>query len=217
MTRRRIGVAAIIAYTSVVIMAAWRHEIRPPLFDPPAALCRAVLGWFGVPGGVAVFTSNAGVSPDEKITVQCFEVRVDGGSGSAHRLYPDAHRVCPTPEPRIWIRGEDIALYRLAMGLRSAIASHRAGALPRSRVSYPRLLAESMAEHFRRRAAADALSPDRYALLWTESRIDYATGAESNKTVALLRWREDREQGVFVSWRPDADTLARHWPPLSGS
>lgn len=216
MTRHRIGLAAILAYAAVVVLAAWRHEIRPPFLDRPAAWSRTALGWLGIPGGVAVFTSDAGTSPDEKITAQCFEVRIDGEGRPARRLHPDAGRTCPVPAPRLWVRGEDIALYRLAMALRSAVASHRAGALPPSQVRFPRLLAESIGEHFRRRASARHLAPERYALLWREWRIDYATGAKSERIVALLRWRDDPEPGVFVSWRPDALALSRHWPPLEG-
>jgi hypothetical protein len=106
------------------------------------------------------------------------------------------------------------------MSMRAAVASHRAGTLPAAQVRFPRLLAESLAEHIESRARADGLTPTRYALLWTESRVGYDSGARSDRIVALLRWRADGandgdgEGGVFVSWSPDERTLQRHWPAV---
>ena len=112
------------------------------------------------------------------------------------------------------MRGEDIALSRFAVGMRSAVASRRAGTLAAAQVRFPRLLAESLAGHNQSRALADGLAPTRYALLWTESRVGYGSGARSDRIVALLRWRADGEGGVFVSWNPDERTLQQHWPAV---
>jgi hypothetical protein len=104
--------------------------------------------------------------------------------------------------------------------MRAAVASHRAGTLPAARARFPRLLAGSLAEHIQSRAQADGLTPSRYALLWTESKVGYASGARSDRIVALLRWRADGadsgdgEGGVFVSWSPDERTLQQHWPAV---
>ncbi len=118
------------------------------------------------------------------------------------------------------MRGEDIALTRFAVSMRSAVASHRAGTLSAARVRFPRLLARSLAEHIQSRALADGLTPTRYALLWTESRVGYDSGARSDRIVALFRWHADSANGgegngdVFVSWSPDKRTLQQHWPAL---
>jgi hypothetical protein len=103
--------------------------------------------------------------------------------------------------------------------MRSGVASHRAGTLPAAQVRFPRLLAESLADHIQSRALADGLAPTRYALLWTESRIGWDSGARSDRIVALLRWHADRADGegqVFVAWSPDERTLRQHWPAVAG-
>ena len=71
-----------------------------------------------------------------------------------------------------------------------------------------------MAQHFRSRAAREGFAPDRYVFRWTESLVDYRSGRHSERVVALVRWRADPEEGVFVSWRPDGHRLREHWPPL---
>jgi hypothetical protein len=217
---RRIGVFALVAYVAIVTLAAWRHEIRPAVLDPPTALARSALALLGIPPGVAVFTAEVDTSPDSKIASLCLEARAVEGEGPARRIYPEAGRRCPAPAPRLWVRGEDIALSRFAVSMRSAVASHRAGTLSAARVRFPRLLAESLAEHIQSRARADGLTPTRYAVLWTESRIGYGSGARSDRIVALLRWRADAtsgeagDGGVFVSWSPDKRTLQQHWPAV---
>jgi hypothetical protein len=212
--QRRVLLPLLVLYAAIVVLAAWRHEIRPAFLDPPAAWARSVLGLAGIPPGVPVFTSETDTLPDEKIAVQCLEVRGVAVDGAARRIHPAGGRVCPAPSPRLWVRGEDIALSRFVMGMRSGVASRREGTLAPSRVRVPRLLADSMAEHFRKRTGAEGLAPDRYALLWTESRVSYRTGARSERIVALVRWRADPGEGVFVSWRPDERTLREYWPAL---
>ena len=169
---------------AVVALAAWRHEIRPAFLDPPVALARSALALLGIPAGVAVFTAEVDTSPDAKIASLCLEARAVEGEGLARRIYPEVGRRCPAPAPRLWVRGEDIALSRFAVGMRSP------------------------------RALAGGLAPTRYALLWTESRVRYGSGARSDRIVALLRWRADGEGGVFVSWKPDERTLQQHWPAV---
>ncbi len=212
--RRRIGLSALVAYVAIVALAAWRHEIRPAFLDPPVALARSALALLGIPPGVAVFTAEVDTSPDAKIASLCLEARAVEGEGPARRIYPEVGRRCPAPAPRLWVRGEDIALSRFAVGMRSAVASRRAGTLAAAQVRFPRLLAESLAGHIQSRALADGLAPTRYALLWTESRVGYGSGARSDRIVALLRWRADGEGGVFVSWKPDERTLQQHWPAV---
>jgi hypothetical protein len=114
----------------------------------------------------------------------------------------------------LWVRAEESSLYRFVMSLRSGVVAQRAGDLPESRTRLPRLAADSIAGHFRSRARAAGLSPQHYALLWTESRLSYRSGEKKDRTVALIRWEADPEQGVFISWRPDEATLQRYWPDV---
>jgi hypothetical protein len=220
---RGIRVFALAAYVAIVTLAAWRHEIRPAFMDPPAALARNALALLGVPPGVAVFTAEVDTSPDSKIASLCLEARAVDAEGLARRIYPEEGRRCPAPAPRLWIRGEDIALSRFPVIMRSAVAARRAGILPATRLRFPQLLAESLAEHIQSRARDDGLTPTRYAVLWTESRVGYGSGARSDRIVALLRWRADSVDGgdggdghgrVFVSWSPSERTLQQHWPAL---
>jgi hypothetical protein len=198
----------------MIVLSAWRHEIRPRFLDPPAALARAVLGLVGIPGGVAVFTSDLRGLSEEALETICVEVRAVAGEGPARRIYPATGRVCPAPPPRLWVRGEDIALARLRSELRNTAGPRRAGTLPPSLARVPRLLAESMAEHFRGRARAAGHTPDRYALLWTESKVNVASGARRQRILALIRWQADPAGDLFISWSPDEQTLQEHWPAL---
>ncbi len=101
------------------------HEIRPAFLDPPVALARSALALLGIPPGVAVFTADVDVSPDAKIASLCLEARAVEAEGPARRIYPEVGRRCPAPAPRLWVRGEDIALSRFAVIMRSAVASRR--------------------------------------------------------------------------------------------
>lgn len=209
---RRIGLALLTGYVVVVVLAAWRHEIRPAFLDRPGRLARSALASAGVRPGVAVFTADTGTAPDAKITASCLEVRVVEVGGATRRLYPLGEAPCPAEPPRLWVTGEAILLSRSAAGLRAAVAAGRTGSLDPSNRRLPRLLAESIADHFRRRVRRQGIAADRYALLWTESRVSYRTGARTRGAVALFEWRESGR--VFVRWRPEERTLRERWPAL---
>ena len=211
--RRRLGTALLLGYAAIVVLAAWRHEVRSSIFERPVVWARSVLALASIPPGVAVFSTETELSSDILIAAQCFEVRGVAGDAPARRIYPESGRACPAPSPRMWVRGEDIALYRFATGLRSAAGSRGGESRPRSRERFARLLVETMAEHFRSRAERE-FAPDRYALLWTESHVDYRSGEHSERVVALVRWRADPDDGVFVSWSPDDRKLGEQWPRL---
>lgn len=211
--RRGVMLWLLCGYASLVVLAAWRHEIRPGWLDPSATFARGVLGWVGVPPGIAVFSADA-AAPSAKIADLCLEVRIVEPGGQVRRLYPDAEERCPEPPPRFWVKGETIWLNRSAVSLRAAVAARRADSSRRPGDRAPQLLAEAMAEHFRARAHAAGFAPERYALLWTESRVDTKTGARSQRDVALMRWGREGEGDLRLSWRPDAPLLRAHWPEL---
>ena len=212
--QRRVLVAALACYVAVVVLAAWRHEIRPRWLDPPAALARSVLRTAGIPPGVAVFSADVPRTPDLKITALCLSVRIVERDGRVRQLHPRAGAGCPSPAPRLWVTGEEIALYRSATSLRAAVAARFTGALHPSQERHPKLLAESIAEHFRKRARARGFAPERYALLWREATLSERTGVRGERVVALMRWEADAERGVTLGWRPDPERLARDWPGL---
>ena len=114
------------------------------------------------------------------------------------------------------MRGEQIVLHRSAVNLRAAEAARRAGIPSRRRDRRLRLLTESIAAHFRGRARAEGLDPERTAVLWTESWVSYRTGEVHDQTVALLRWQGDAVRDVVAHWRPDSRTLDAHWPAPGG-
>ena len=212
MTRRRIALPLLVSYVALVVMATWRHEIRPSILDTPAAAARSILHSLGITPAIAVFTTDAAQENDEKTEAFCLEVRVVERSGRVLRLYPEGGARCPAPAPRFWFGGEETALYRSLMILRAGVSSARHAPPGTSRDLRPRLLAEGMAEHFRRRAAARGLDADSYVLQWRESQQSFTTGERSEHVVALLRWWPDPARSLALSWRPSAEKLAAHWP-----
>jgi hypothetical protein len=212
---RRVRLPLLLAYVTIVALAAWRHEIRPSFLDVPSAWARATLHRMGIPPGVPVFTTEVSRTQDAKISALCLDVRAVGSDGRVRQIYPPKGRVCPAPPPRLWVTGEQIALQQSATSLRAAAVERRSGNLPPSRMRHPELLLETIAEHFRARAAAEGRDPERYALLWTESRIDFRSGDPSDHIVSLVRWRGAGERRVLASWRPGDRMLVEHWPELS--
>ena len=195
-----------------------RENRLDQLIDPLTQWARSALRLVGIPPGVSVFTSEKSRSFDKSVSALCFEVRVVSAEAPAQRIYPPDGRVCPAPQPRIWVRGEEALLYRSIQPLlRHGATSRRAGSRSRSQGLYSRLLAESIAEHFRSRARAAGLAPDRYALLWTAAMIDMSSGERSEVIVALLRWRANPDGELFLSWNPNDQILQAHWPDLGDS
>jgi len=212
--QRRVLLPVLIGYAAIIVIASWRAEIRPPFLDLPVAVARNLIGLLGVPPGVAVFTTDDVVLRDEVFEAFCLEVRTVEGDRPARRIYPPPGRVCPAPPPRLWIRGEEIALERMARALQSSAAWRRAGTLAPSQIRFPKLFSESLADHFRSRARADGLAPDRYALLWTSWKRSLVSGESSERIVAIIRWQADPGGNLFISWSPDEQKLQEHWPEL---
>ena len=210
--RRRIALPLLVSYVAIVVMAAWRHEIRPVVLDAPTAAARSILHSLGITPAIAVFTTDAAHENDEKTTAFCLEVRIVERGGRVRRLYPEDGTRCPAPAPRFWFAGEDIALYRSLMVLRAAVSLERSGSQWAGRELRPELLAEWLAEHFRGRAAARGLDPDSYVLQWRESKQNFATGERREQVVALLRWWPDPARSLALSWRPDVEKQRALWP-----
>jgi hypothetical protein len=210
--RRRIALPLLVSYVAILVLAAWRHEIRPAIFDAPVAAARSFLHALGITPAVAVFTSDVAQESDEKTAASCFEVRVVERGGRVLRMFPEDGATCPAPAPRFWLTGEETALYRSLMLLRAGVGSARRAPPGAGRDLRPRLLAEGIAEHFRLRAAARGLDPDAYVLQWRELQQSFATGERGERVVALLRWWPDPARSLALSWRPNSEKLAALWP-----
>ncbi len=210
---RRIVLPLLVGYVVLLVVAAWRHEIRPAVFDRATDFARGALGLAGISPGVAVFTADTGSAPDEKIETICLEVR-DVSEDAVRQVYPGEGVSCPARPPRLWVRGEQIFLQRSVVILRAAAAARRAGGSDPSRTRLAKLLARSIGAHFVGRERLAGAAPDRYLLLWREARISYRTRSRSDRIVALLGWRRASRPGVFIAWRPDEATLReRGWGP----
>jgi hypothetical protein len=211
---RRILVPVLVVYVALLVLAAWRHEIRPAVFDRATDFARNTLGLVGILPGVAVFTADTGRTQEAKIAAICLEVRDLSESGTQRQIYPAEDASCPAPPPRLWVRGEQIFLDHSVMKLRSAVVAHRAGVAGPARGRYAKLLARSIAAHFVGRDRLAGAAADRYALLLREERISYLTRARSDHIVALLGWRNAADPQVFIAWQPDEAKLREHgWEP----
>jgi len=211
---RRVGLPLLLAYVGLLVLASWRHEIRPAFLDWPSESARLLLTSLGVTPAVAVFTSDVARGSHEKRTSSCVEVRVVERDGSVRRLYPDDEEPCPGLPPRLGATGDSIALYRSLVVLRAVVAAGRTGPPGAARQRRPELLAAWLTEHFRIRAAARGLDADRFVMNWRESRQNHATGERAERVVALLRWKSGSEESLALSWRPDAEKLRAWWPAL---
>lgn len=210
--QRRVALPLLLAYVALLVLASWRHEIRPALLEWPSESARSFLNSLGVTPAIAVFTSDVARGSHEKRTSSCVEVRVVERDGHVHQLYPEAEEPCPASAPRLWATAESTSLYRSLVVLRATIAAGRTDPRSGVRQRRPDLLAEWLAEHFRLQAAAQGLDADRFVLHWRESRQNHASGERSQRVVALLRWGADPAQPLALSWRPDADKLQAWWP-----
>jgi hypothetical protein len=209
---RWILVPALIGYVALLVMAAWRHEIRPAAFDGVTEFARHALGLAGIPPAVAVFSADVGSAPDAKIAAICLEVRALRSGDEGRQIYPNAATPCPAPSPRVWVRGEQAFLHRSVVIVRAAVAAHRAGHATPQRMRFARRLAGAIGAHFVRRDQIAGGIADRYALLWEESRISYRTRTRSENTVALFDWPGIADPQVSIAWRPDDATLReRGW------
>lgn len=207
-------VPVLVAYVVLLVLAAWRHEVRPAVFDRVTNFARGALGLVGIPPAVAVFSADTGSAPDAKIAEICLEVRGLRDAGAQRQIYPGLGASCPEPAPRLWVRGEQVFLHRSVVSLRAAVAAHRSGASAPGRMRFAKLLADSIGAHFVRRDGLMGGSADRYLLLWREARISYRTRARSDRIVALFDWRSAAEPEVFIAWKPvDALMRSRGWEP----
>ena len=225
---RRVFVPLLCGYVALLVLAAWRHEIRPRVFDRATEIAGEALMFVGISPGVAVFTADRGGGPDEKIAALCLEVRGISEDG-ARRVYPGPGVSCPAPAPRLWVKGEEIFLSRASATMRAAAAAVRAGASDPGRIRFAKLLAQSIGAHFVSRDRAADPAADRYLLLWREERISYRTNSRSKRIVALLSWQRTSSRStdtstskststptprVFIAWRPNEATLReRGWGP----
>ncbi len=207
---RRILVPVLVGYVALLVLAAWRHEIRPAVLDRAVDFARGTLGFVGIRPGVAVFTVDSGSAPDAKIVAICLEVRSSTDRGVGRRVYLAADATCPAQPPRMWVRGEEIFLDRSVVGLRAAAARRRAGDSDLERARFAKLLAQSIAAHFVGRDRLAGAAADRYALLWREARVSYRTRARSDRVVALISWRSASDPRLRVAWQPDDATLREH-------
>jgi len=207
---RRVLVPVLVVYLALLVLAAWRHEIRPAVLDRATYFARDTLGLAGIVPGVAVFTADTGRTQETKVAAICLEVRDLSDIGTQRQIYPAEDASCPAHPPRLWVRGEQIFLNHAVMTLHQSVVARRAGDSSRGRERFARLLARSIAAHFVGRDSLAGAAADRYALLWRETRVSYLTRARSDYIIALLGWRNAADPQVFIAWQPDEATLRKH-------
>jgi hypothetical protein len=209
---RKVLVPLLVLYVVTLGWAAWRHEIRPAIFDGVSEFARRGLAIAGIPPGVAVFSADTATAPDAKIAAICPEVRGLSADGAQTRLYPGEGIACPAPSPRFWVHGEDIFLHRALVSLRAATASRQRDGGDRRGMRFARLLAGSVGAHFVASRHAGAADSERMLLLWQEARVSYESGDRSERVVALFEWHNAPNPRVSVAWRPDPARLReRGW------
>ena len=72
---RRLQLALILLYAAMLVVSAWRHEVRPAVLDRPVLAARGLLHQVGIAPGLDVFVDDRNVDTDRKKVASCFEVR----------------------------------------------------------------------------------------------------------------------------------------------
>ena len=212
----RIRLPLLVGFISLLVLAAWREEIRPSIFDRPSRWAELTLRRFGIFPGIPVF------SPDVKredrqlfLRQRCFEVLAESGGAPPRKIYPDGP--CPAPGPRIRVGPEETMLTRLMTWAHTDEADRRftgrtAGP---GEVTLPQAILPSIAYHFDRRQRLAGRPADRFTMLFTQHMVRYDTGEPVVEPIVLFSFSVGGREPGRVLWYPTERQIAALWHPES--
>jgi hypothetical protein len=209
---RPLRLPLLLCYIALLVLAAWRTEIRPAVLDRPSEWAERSLRRAGIFAGIAVFSPDVARPSRQMFYRQrCLEVLAGSGTGAPEQIYP-VGRDCPASGFRWWVGPEETMLTRLMTWATDDEAERRLTgerAAPDELTGSAAIL-PSIAYHFDRRERSRGRPRDRLTMLYTQHMVDIDTGQVTVDPVVLFGFTVGGGPGT-VLWRPTDRQIAQHW------
>jgi hypothetical protein len=199
-------------FIGLLVLAAWREEIRPSIFDGPSRWAELTLRRFGIFPGIAVFSPEVELEDRQMFLRQrCFEVLAESGGAPPKRIFPDG--TCPDRGPRIRVGPEETMLTRMMTWAHDDEADRRAtGRRPGpGEVTLPEAILPAIAYHFDRRERLAGRPVDRFTGLSTLHLVRYDTGERVVEPIVLFSFSAGGREPGRVLWYPTERQIAALW------
>jgi len=177
--KRRLLFPLLLILIALMILAAWRHEIRPAFLDGAVAFAGRSLQRVGIYAGDPVFGAEvelAGARGTPQET--CIEVLAHDAGAPADLIFPD-YRECPIRTARLHMKPEEVMLARFMLHATADEATRRAEGTPHPGPGYTTTadaLLRSMASHFVQRERLQGRRHDEYSVIVRQHVVEFATG-----------------------------------------
>ena len=177
--RRRLLFPALLILIGLMILAAWRHEIRPSFLDGAHAFAERSLQRVAIYVGDPVFGAEVELA-DARGTPQeiCIEVLSRDVGAPARLIFPD-YRECPIKTMRPHMRPEEVMFARVMMTATADEATRRSAGIGASAPGYTTAadaLLRSLASHFVQRERVQGRRHDEYSVIVRQHVVEFATG-----------------------------------------
>jgi hypothetical protein len=212
----RVRLPLLLGYIALLVLAAWREEIRPAFLDRSSIWAERTLRRVGIFAGIAVFSPE--VKHEERqlfLRQRCLEVLAESAGAPPERIYPEAE--CPAVSPRIRVGPHETMLTRLMNWAADDEVDRRAtGRRPGpGEVTLPEAILPSIAYHFDRQERLAGRPRDRFTMLYTHHMVRYDTGERTVEPIVLFRFTVGGTEPGRVLWHPTERQLATLWHPES--
>jgi hypothetical protein len=208
-TRRSgLGLCLLVGYAALLVLAGWRHEIRPSALDGAHRFAKGFLVRHGIQPGMSVFNVEGEGGPITR--AHCVEVLGRTANGPASPVYP-VDRSCPPEGLRLSVPFEETLVHRLLVELSARMLLLESGKAPPTTQAAARRILKCMAYHFGARARAAGLEADEFLLRWVRHAIDYDSGAAERRNILLMRWRRGELGEPELTWFPPDAVVEAAW------
>ncbi len=195
--------ALLCIYSGLLILGAWREEIRPSAFEGASRWAKRSLARFGIPTGIPVF-QGSGAGPILQGT--CVTVRARSEQGPSQQIAP-TKGPCPPEGWLLMVPVENTFLKRLLVEITTRMRRvERATASSQTMTSTKRLL-KALAHHFGRKAP----EAKEFALQWSLHSRDYESGDAVVQDILFLSWSRGKLQEMTTHWFPSPEQRDAVW------
>lgn len=209
--RQRLLFPVLVVFIGMLILGAWRGEVRPRFLDAPAEGARNWLRRIGVHSGLAVFSSHYQARRNRTSKGRCLQVLARSGDGPFERIYPE--RTCPPQGLRLAVLPEEVMVTRFLMWATAEEARRRmedAPPPPPGWVLLPDVLLPSLAYHFDHRERLKGTPRDELLMLVTNHVLLLDTGEDAVQYVLILDVDFEAGPSRFL-WFPSEREVSELW------